>query len=562
MEYGPATERRNAPARARAGGVSRILPLLIALCCAALAVSQVGPPSAVPADAPPTVFSSGRALATVREIAQTPHPLGSVEDSRVRQYIVQQLSELGLSPQVQTTVVSQSELVGLLGPRFGGGPLNFPPVNNIIARLKGTSSSKALMLVAHYDSVPFGPGASDDAASVAALIETARALRAAPPLRDDVIFLFTDGEEAGLLGAAGFVQQRNLVGQVGLVLNFEARGSGGPSLMFETSDQNGQLIAQFAQAAPHPIATSLMYDIYRILPNNTDFSVFKAVGLEGFNFAFIDKSQNYHSANDTVGQMDERSLQHQGEYALALARYFGAQDLPPARTSNVVYFDLLGQAFIYYPVGWTIPLAALAALGLLAVLAVGVRGRRLTIGGVALGALAFLASALAVIAALAGAWLAARAIVPRDPALATSGALAALLAALAVVVMLGIYALLARRIAMENLGLGALVWWLILAIATSIYLPGGSYLFALPLLFSLLGLGLIAGGAASPRSLGGALVLALCALPGMVLFVPTIALLFTTLTLRLAWALALLIALALGLLIPHLCLLAAPAARE
>ena len=123
------------------------------------------------------------------------------------------------------------------------------------------------MLCAHYDSVPEGPGASDDAAGVAVVLETLRALKAGPPLDRDVIALFTDGEESGCLGARVFVDEHPWAGDVGIVLNFDARGNSGPSIMFETSDGNGWLIRKYAQAAQQPLATSVSMDVYKIMPN-------------------------------------------------------------------------------------------------------------------------------------------------------------------------------------------------------------------------------------------------------------------------------------------------------
>jgi len=84
-----------------------------------------------------------------------------------------------------------------------------------------------VLLVAHYDSVPTGPGANDDGVGVATLLETARALTASAPLQNDVIFLFTDSEETGLLGAQAFVTEHLWAKEVEVVLNFEGRGNGG-----------------------------------------------------------------------------------------------------------------------------------------------------------------------------------------------------------------------------------------------------------------------------------------------------------------------------------------------
>ena len=104
-----------------------------------------------------------------------------------------------------------------------------------MARVRGTASTGAVLLAAHYDSAPEAPGAADDGAGVAAILEAVRALRHHPPLRNDLIVVFTDGEEKGLLGARLFVRDHRWVEDVALVLDFEARGNTGPSILFETS---------------------------------------------------------------------------------------------------------------------------------------------------------------------------------------------------------------------------------------------------------------------------------------------------------------------------------------
>ena len=94
-----------------------------------------------------------------------------------------------------------------------------------MARLPGTrSGGRAFLLVAHYDSVPTGPGATDNGAGVATVLETVRALKAGPALRNDVIVLLADGEERGLLGARAFVDGYPWAQEVGAVLNLDTRG--------------------------------------------------------------------------------------------------------------------------------------------------------------------------------------------------------------------------------------------------------------------------------------------------------------------------------------------------
>jgi acetylornithine deacetylase/succinyl-diaminopimelate desuccinylase-like protein len=218
---------------------------------AALAILQMKPPRPVPATASEQEFSAERALDHVRIIARTPHPLGTEANAAVREYLVSQLSSLGLNPQVKSAV----------GMRRSARHIVIGATHNIVGRLSGTANSGAVMLMAHYDSVYRAPGAADDGAGVAAILESVRALRARSALKNDLIVLLTDGEESGLLGADAFASSHPWMNDVSIILNFEGRGNHGPSLLFETSRNNGFLIKAVAHSASHPIGSSLFYSL-------------------------------------------------------------------------------------------------------------------------------------------------------------------------------------------------------------------------------------------------------------------------------------------------------------
>ena len=519
-----------------------------------LGIYQLNPPDAAPINAPKMDFSSGRAMKHLEVIAQKPHPIGSPENAEVRNYILKELAARGLNPEVQKTTV--------VNPRWGT-PFRAGTVHNIVARLPGTDNSKAILLAAHYDSVPTGPGASDDGAAVAALLETVRALRADLPLRNDVIFLLTDGEEAGLLGAKAFVDEHPWAKDVGVVLNFEARGNSGPSLMFETSDENGWLIQEFAKAGLlHPVANSLWYSIYKNLPNDTDLSIFKEAGWAGLNFSYINGLIHYHTMTDSVENIDERSLQHHGSYALALTRHFGNLDLEDTKASDAVYFDILGSAFVHYSEAWVIPLTVFVVLLFVGVAFLGLRRKQLTFPGMALGFLAFLLSAISASVIVTLAWWSIRALHSEYRWIRTGDTYNSNLymlgfVALTLAITSGLYVCFRQKLSVPDLTVGALLWWLLLMVLTSLYLPGASYLFTWPLLFSLMGLGFIFASRHRKPGLGKRFaVLSLCALPGIILLTPTIYLIFVALTLSKSGAVMVMVVLLLGLLIPHLSFMA------
>ncbi|MCP4540465.1 MAG: M20/M25/M40 family metallo-hydrolase [Chloroflexi bacterium] len=541
--------------RSRTDSVVGLLTLVNVALFVFLGLGQLQPSKPTLSDAPLVEFSSDRAMRHLEAIAKRPHPVGSPEQTEVRDYILEELTAMGLEIQVQ-----ESTGLNLLW----GSPFRAGTVRNIVARLKGTESTKSILLMVHYDSVPTGPGASDNGASVAAMLETVRALRAGSPLKNDLILLFTDGEEVGLLGAFAFVDEHPWARDVGLVVNLEARGIGGPSMMFETSAENGWLIEEFAKAVPHPVANSLAYEIYRLLPNDTDFTVFREAGFSGFNIAFFKGSVYYHTLLDNVENMDERSLQHQGSYTLALARHFGNLPLEDTKESNEVYFDIFSSMLVHYPGTWVIPLMILVVLLFIGVTALGFRKRRLAFSKIALGFLAFLVSVLAAPIIVMLTWKIIQALAGRHGSPPWGDAYNSDLymigfSALTVAITSLLCIWFREKVGVENLTIGGLLWWLVLTVLTSLCLPGSSYLFAWPLLFSLVGLGstfvLQEQGSVPVKRL---VILSVCAIPGIVLLAPMIYLIFVAMSLTMSGMVMVLVVLLMGLLIPHLDLMAIP----
>ncbi|PZX95393.1 peptidase M28 [Flavobacterium aquariorum] len=332
-----------------------------------------------------TEFSTSRALEHINAIAKQPHYVGTKNHEVVANYIIKELQKLGLETTVQE---------GFTLSDWG----NLVKSKNILCRIKGTKNTKALLLLSHYDSAPhsFSHGASDDASGVATILEGVRAfLNARTKHQNDIIILFTDAEELGLNGAALFVTQHQWAKEIGLVLNFEARGSSGPSYMLmETNKGNAGLVKEFAKAdATYPVSNSLMYSIYKMLPNDTDLTVFREQGnIQGFNFAFIDDHFNYHTAQDDVAHLDKNTLKHQGSYLMPLLNYFSNADLnATASTTDDVYFTI-PFTFISYPFDWVVPMTLIAAGLLIILVFLGKAKRMLKLNDIMKGFFPFLGS--------------------------------------------------------------------------------------------------------------------------------------------------------------------------
>ena len=334
-----------------------------------------------------SAFSTDRALVHVKKIAEKPHAVGFTAHNKVRDYVTQELKGMGLNPTHQE------------GYSLGDGR-NLCRPSNILAKIKGSSNGKALLLMSHYDSHPHSSyGASDAGSGVATILEGVRAfLSKNQTPKNDIIVLITDGEEVGLNGAELFVKEHPWAKDVGLVLNFEARGSGGPSYMLiETNRGNQQLINEFVKANPeYPVGNSLAYSIYKMLPNDTDLTVFrKDRDIDGFNFAFIDDHYDYHTALDIYKRLDPESLAHQGSYLMPLLEHFANADLGNVKSLNDnVYFNVPFFKLIHYPYDWIWPMYFLAVLAFIVLLWHGFKAKKLQLNEVFKGFLPMLGSLL------------------------------------------------------------------------------------------------------------------------------------------------------------------------
>ncbi|MDA7717309.1 M20/M25/M40 family metallo-hydrolase, partial [Flavobacteriaceae bacterium] len=329
-----------------------------------------------------TGFSVDNALNHLKVISKEPHYTGSKYHQDVQNYIVNELESMGLATEIQNQVVLNSWRVGTNAA-------------NIIATMKGSGEGKSLVLLSHYDSRAHSSyGASDSGSGVVTILEGIRAFlsKNENPV-NDIHVVFTDAEEIGLLGAEAFVKYHKFIDNVGLVLNFEARGSGGPSYMLmETNGMNSKLISEFAYANPNfPAANSLMYSIYKMLPNDTDLTVFREkANINGFNFAFIGDHFDYHTSLDTYERLDRNTLFHQADYFMTMINHFSKIDLSNLESDvDYVYSNFPFLKLIYFSNSWIFPLLILAVIFFLVLVYLGLVLNKLKLEGIYSGTIPF-----------------------------------------------------------------------------------------------------------------------------------------------------------------------------
>jgi hypothetical protein len=466
-------------------GIRRVLFSTVAiLSIFLLTLLASRPPAPKSTKAPESEFSAGRARTILDKLVGDgiPHPTGSPANDAVRARILEEFSKLGYAPEVQT---------GFACDEYG----TCATVNNVVARLDGAEQGESVLIAAHYDSVPAGPGASDDGVGVATALECARALKNLPKPRHSIIFLIDDGEEAGLIGARVFVNQHPWAKEIVAAVNVDTRGTSGPSLMFETGAANYSIVQLYAKHASFPATNAFAYFAYKLLPNDTDFTVFKAAGYQGANFAFIGNVTQYHTPLDNFQNSSPASLQHDGDNALPILLALANGDLSNFSPREAAYSDVLERWTIYWPASWTLIISIVATLFLFVEIGWLIYRQRLTPAALLWGIFAWLSI---IVVAAANAWIINR-VLMRAGAMAVNWvahpiAIQAVFWCLALAVVSTVAFAFSRHAGFLALWAGVWTGWAILSIASAIYTHGIAYLFplclfaavlsAIPLVFS------------------------------------------------------------------------------
>ena len=341
--------------------------LVVLLAAVVLAIMATTPPMPQGPQTPPTEFAVARAMPDVVAIAREPHITGTPENARVRDYIAARMQALGMEVSTSTGVVGER---GTAKRNRWTGRADPPAtLTNVIGVLPGRNRSlPAVLLMSHHDTVWGSPGAADDTAGIAVSLEVARAIKAGGGAERDLVVLVTDAEELGLEGAKQFFAEHPLRSRVGAVINMEARGGGGRTTLFQTSGDNGNAVALFADVAGRPGGSSLAAYIYSVLPNDTDLTPVLAGPYTAYNFAFIGRSGLYHSPLATPARLDQGAVQDMGAQVLELSRALLNAQAMPAPAPDAVFFDLFGRIMLTYPAwaGWIMLIVATGALGLTA----------------------------------------------------------------------------------------------------------------------------------------------------------------------------------------------------
>lgn len=356
-----------------------LLTIIIAAGLGLTSLITTPAPAAGDAAIPDTEFSALRAAEHIRVIAKDVHTnADTAAIAAVREYLKTTLEGLGLEVELRKYDKDYEEA----GRNYG----NHVTAVDICGTLRGTNE-RSLLLVAHYDSnpglgigeAPGSHGASDDAYGVAVILETLRCVKARGNITNTIRVVFTDAEETSMLGSSALAADRGFDAAASdAVLNMESRGLSGPAVLFETSKGNAALMDFYAAHARHPATWSLATDVYRVMPNYTDFTAFLDLGMPGLNFSNLYRIDDNHRPADVFENISYSALQDYGEQVMPVVAAYAANKVPATFVSedDHSWFTLFRGFLVIYPSYWNVVLLGVAVFLLLVyVIAAGAMGR-------------------------------------------------------------------------------------------------------------------------------------------------------------------------------------------
>ena len=233
-------------------------------------------------------------------------------------------------------------------------------LENIIVHIPANGANptgQAQMFMGHFDSVPMGPGASDDGVAVSVMLEAIRyyldRMDQGFTMNNDLVFCFVNGEEYGLYGSAAFVNEfqgfGNVVDRIRFGTNLESRGTSGTLIMFETAANNLNTVKLFSGINDNVFTCSIATMIYDMMPNGTDFSNFKHV-YQGLNLANISGGENYHTQNDNFENVGLTYLSQQAMVVDRLIETLADYDLDRLHEAeeSAIFFTYLNAGTLVY----------------------------------------------------------------------------------------------------------------------------------------------------------------------------------------------------------------------
>ncbi|XP_030375114.1 endoplasmic reticulum metallopeptidase 1 isoform X2 [Scaptodrosophila lebanonensis] len=234
----------------------------------------------------------------------------------------------------------------------------YQSIQNYVVKIspKDSNSTSYLLVNSHYDSVPGGPGAGDDGAMVAIMLETIRVLvKSKKALRHPVVFLFNGAEENPLQASHAFITQHKWAKNCKALINLDSAGSGGREILFQSGPNHPWLMKRYRRAIKHPYASTIAEEMFQrhFIPSDTDFRIFRDHGaVPGLDMAHQYNGYVYHTRYDLPEIIPRGTFQNTGDNVLALVREIAnapeLDDTSKYAEGHTVFFDVMGWFLVFY----------------------------------------------------------------------------------------------------------------------------------------------------------------------------------------------------------------------
>jgi len=321
--------------------------LLLAVCAMSCASPSVYSDTG---NLPEYDVSGDAILALEKEfVEEFPHRhSGQPNNLRAAQYLEQRLNDAGLTCEIQ-----EWEVVNY------GRPTD---MNNTVCTLDGRSDEE-VVLVSHHDQAPMTEfGADNDGSGVAVMVHLAELMAKGPTPKRAVVFLFSDGEEYGMLGARHYLEahtdRTKIVAAIsldnvgkelyrGMLLHPISQFKGIAPLWLSIAAKDAAVNRGESKPVMYgPIDIALAQSVPVSFTDQGPFIAagIPAIGISGYvpNKGKAEHWATYHTTGDVTAIQDPETLEEAGRIAESLLGYLAEASSVQTGTGPFLLLDKKG----------------------------------------------------------------------------------------------------------------------------------------------------------------------------------------------------------------------------
>lgn len=308
-----------------------------------------------PRDSSEMSFSGNRANKHWKKlVADVPHRhMSSIYYNKSYDYVLERIKSYQSKCNSKSVYkVAIDEQTGIIRQSKLGRVVNeLKDVRNIIVTLRPEGNDLLpVMISGHIDSKHHGPGAYDDGASIACMLEVMETLcESSKPVRYPVMLMFDGVEELGLQGARLFLEKKV---NITAFLNIESLGPGLP-LIFAQKGNGTTSVINALKSVKGSIFTTITDDVTKLgfITSTSDAVLFRENGIPGGELLFSGNPTKYHTSKDSIGPSSH--LQLLGDLLIGFLQNFDGNNLNDNMAAQGVYPFILTMSITQVESKWT-----------------------------------------------------------------------------------------------------------------------------------------------------------------------------------------------------------------